>query len=203
MIRILIGDDHPMIRQGTRQSLEAHTDLEIIGEAVDGEETLRLVRTLRPDILLLDISMPRLNGIEVTRVIRDEFPTLHIVIMTGYEENDHYNEALACLGVKGYLSKRATPLELAGALRQIHAGRTYFQGAFGELAARPTAPKQPTAREVDVLHLVAEGCSNQEIARQLHLTEPTVRFHVHNLFTKLGVTRRTQLVSVARQRGLL
>ncbi len=203
MIRILIADDHPMVRQGTRQSLEAHADLEIIGEAVDGEETLRLARTLRPDILLLDISMPRLNGIEVTRVIRDEFPAVRIVIMTGYEENEHYNEALALLGIKGYLSKQATPQELAAALRQIHAGRTYFQAAFGGLIARPTAPKQPTVRELEVLRLVAEGCSNQEIARRLYLTEPTVRFHVHNLFTKLGVSRRTQLVSVARQRGLL
>lgn len=203
MIRILLADDHPMIRQGTRQSLETHTDLEIIGEAVDGEEALRLARGLHPDILLLDISMPRLNGIEVATVIRGDLPDLRIVIFTGYEENDHYIEALIHLGIKGYLSKRATPQEMATALRQVHAGRTYFQGAFGELAARPPAPHQPTSRELEVLRLVAEGYSNREIAERLYLTEPTVRFHVHNLFTKLDVNRRTQLVSVARQRGLL
>ncbi len=192
-----------MVREGTRQCLEAHADLDIIGEAVDGEEALRLARVLSPDILLLDISMPRVNGIEVAKTIRHELPTLRIVIMTGYEENDHYNEALAVLGIRGYLSKRATPQELAAALRQVHAGRTYFQGTFGDVQSRTSSQKQPTVRELEVLRLVGEGCSNQEIAQRLCLTEPTVRFHIHNLFTKLAVSRRTQLVSVARQRGLL
>ncbi len=192
-----------MVRQGTRQSLEVHRDLEIVGEAIDGEEALRLARTLHPDILLLDISMPRINGIEVARVIRADHLELRIVIMTGYEENDHYNEALTLLGIKGYLSKRATPQEMAAALRQVHEGGTYFQAAFGELAKGSTALKQPTARELEVLQLVAQGYSNREVAERLYLTEPTVRFHIHNLFTKLGVARRTQLVSVARQRGFL
>ncbi|MGH2441941.1 MAG: response regulator [Chloroflexota bacterium] len=202
-IRVLLADDHPMMREGTRQLLDQAPDMEVVGEAVDGEDAVLLAQRLCPDILLLDISMPRLNGVEVAKILRERLPDLRIVAFTGYEENEHYNEALVFVGVKGYMSKRAAPSELLTALREVHAGGTHFLTALDDLPRGSIAQKQPTQRELEVLHLVDEGCSNRQIADRLSMTEPTVRFHLHNLFNKLGVSRRTQLVSVARQSGML
>ncbi|MDQ2743844.1 MAG: response regulator transcription factor [Chloroflexota bacterium] len=203
MIRVLLADDHPMTRQGTRQILDGQPGLRVVGEAADGQEALCLAHQLQPDIVLLDISMPGINGIELAKTLRADLPKLHVIIMTGYEENDHYNDVLARLGVRGYLSKRATSMELVTALRAVQAGNTYFQGAFADLVSGPHSAEGLTAQERKVLRLVDDGRSNQEIAEQLYLSEPTVRYHLHNLFTKLGAERRTQLVSIARQRSLL
>lgn len=202
-VRVLIADDHPIARHGVRQILEGEMDFDVVGEAADGEEALRLACNLRPDILLLDISMPRLNGVEVVKALRRALPQIRIVVITGYEENDRYNEALITLGVMGYLSKRAPPLELLSALRRIQGGQRHFQGAYGELSSRSTSLNQLTGRELQVLRLATRGHSNQEIADQLYTSEATIRFHVHNLFSKLDVKRRSQLSDAARHRGLL
>lgn len=202
-IRVLLVDDHPLTLEGMRQVLDREPDLEVVGEAAQGEEAIRLAQRLRPDILLLDISMPIMNGIEVADSLRRTAPETRIVVMTGYEENDHYNEALLRLGIKGYLPKRTPGDELVGHLRAVHAGKTCFRGAYDGQSSQQTASNDVTGRELQILRLVAEGHANREIADRLYTSESTVRFHIHNLFTKLGVKRRTELVSVARQRGLV
>lgn len=131
-IRILLADDHAITREGTRRLLEAEPDLEVVGEAVDGEEALRLVEESRPDIAVLDISMPNLNGVQVAEAIRRELQGIRIVILTGYD-GEQYARALVRLGVQGFLSKAASSHELVEALRTVHAGKTYFQPVVAEM----------------------------------------------------------------------
>lgn len=204
-IRILLADDHAITREGTRRLLESEPDLEVIGEAGNGEEALRLAEELRPDILVLDISMPGLNGIQVAETIRLKLPEIRIIILTGYE-SEQYARALVRLGVNGYLSKTASSEELATALRTVQSGQSYFQPAVVELLRDNAAPgtgDEPTPREMEVLLLVAEGLRNKEIARRLSTSERTVQFHLGNLFSKLQAGSRTELVHLARQKGWL
>lgn len=203
VIRILLADDHAITREGTRRLLEAEPDLQVVAEAADGAETVRLAEDLHPDILLLDISMPRLDGIQVVRALGVTIPTMRIVVLTGYD-NRHYVQTLVRLGVKGYLSKATSSSELVAALRAIHAGGTYLQTEIA--ASRPAeaaSPDDPTPRELGVLRLVAEGLRNREIAAQLATSERTVKFHLGNLFGKLQVTSRTEMTAQARRRGWL
>jgi DNA-binding NarL/FixJ family response regulator len=204
-IRILLADDHAITREGTRRLLEAEPDLEVIAEAANGEEALRLAEELLPDIIVLDISMPGLSGVQVAEVVRRKLPETRIVILTGYD-SEQYARALVRLGVSGYLSKTASCEELAAALRAAHFGQPYFQPKVVELlrgTSGPGAGDEPTPREMEVLPLVAEGLRNKEIARRLSTSERTVQFHLSNLFCKLQAGSRTELVHLARQRGWL
>ena len=202
-IRVLLADDHAITREGTRQLLEAQAELEVLGEAADGEAALQLTRELHPDILLLDISMPRMSGIEVARVLQRTMPEVKIVILTGYDDNEQYARALMRLGVKGFLSKTATSHELVSALQKVQGGETYLQPAIVEMlrAKASSGIQQPTAREVEVLRLVAAGNRNREIAEQLHTSERTVQFHLSNAFAKLNAGSRTEAIYLARQLG--
>ena len=203
-IRVLLADDHAITREGTRQLLEAEAELEVLAEAADGEAALRLTQELRPDILLLDISMPRMSGIEVARVLHRSMPEVKIVILTGYDDNEQYARALLRLGVKGFLSKTARSHELVSALHAVQDGKTYLQSTIKELMRASAAlrtQEKPTAREIEVLRLVAAGHRNREIAERLHTSERTVQFHLSNAFVKLNATSRTEAVHMARQLG--
>ena len=204
-IRILLADDHAITREGTRRILEGEADLEVAGEAADGEEALRLTEELRPDIVVLDISMPGLNGVQVAEVLRRDLPDIRIVILTGYD-SEQYARALVRLGVQGFLSKAASSEELVGALRAVRDGNTYFQPMIVEMLGAGEAPAsadEPSPREMEVLRLVAEGLRNRDVARRLCTSDRTVQFHLANLFYKFKAGSRTELVHVARRRGWL
>lgn len=206
MIRILLADDHTITREGTRRLLEAEADFAIAGEAADGDEAIRLVQQLRPDVLVLDVSMPGRDGIAVAREIREWCPETKIVVLTGHGDNPQYARALLRLGVRGYLAKTVAARELVAAIRSVAAGGRYLQGEIVGLmkaAAEVRASDLPTARELEVLRLVAAGLRNREIAQRLGLRERTVQFHLGNLFTKFGATSRTELVHRAHRAGLL
>ncbi|MGH2460157.1 MAG: response regulator transcription factor [Chloroflexota bacterium] len=206
MIRLVLADDHTVTREGTRRLLEGEGDLEIIGEAADGDEAVRLVRQLRPDLLVLDVSMPGRDGLDVARELRAAFPETKILILTGYGDNGQYARALLRLGVHGYLSKTVRARELIGAIQTIAAGGRCFQAPIAGVAGAPTeanAADEPTAREEEILRLVAAGLRNRDIAHRLGTSERTVEFHLTNLFAKFGVASRTELLLHARQQGWL
>lgn len=205
-LRILLADDHAITREGTRRLLEGHPGVEVVAEAADGQDAVRLTRELRPDILLLDIAMPRLDGVQVAQALRRELPQVRLVVLTGYA-SDQYALALIRLGIQGLLSKTASSEELIRAVRTVQAGRRYFQpevaGVLHTAAAAPGGWDGPTLKEMEVLRLVAHGLKNRDIARELSCAERTVRFHLENLFSKLQATSRTDLVHRAHKKGWL
>ncbi len=202
-MRILLADDHTITREGTRRLLEAEADLDVIAEAADGQETVRLARTLCPDIILLDISMPILNGLDVVRIVQATQPKIKIVVLTGYD-TEQYVRGLLKLGVQGYLSKSASCREIISALRTVAAGGTCIRRQ-----GHPPSPEtiassaEPTSRELEVLSLVAQGYSNRDIATALSVSTRTVKFHLGNLFGKLDAASRTEVLFKARQQGLI
>lgn len=205
-IRILVADDHITTRESLCRCLNEDAELDVVGEAGDGEETLRLARALQPDVLLLDISMPGLNGVQVAQVLRAALPQTRIVVLTGYGDNAEYAHALLRLGVRGYLSKTASLTEIVAALHTVQAGQTYVQPTVTALlatSAREEPADKLTPRELDVLRLVAQGKSNTAIAKHLYITKRTVEFHLNNLFTKLHAASRTEAVYRAQQKKWL
>jgi NarL family two-component system response regulator LiaR len=196
-ISVLIADDHPVVRQGLRTFLELQDDLEVVGEAGDGAAALRHVRGQPPDVVLMDLVMPDLDGIEATRAIRDVSPSTKVIVLTSFAEDDKIFPAIKA-GAAGYLLKDARPQELADAIRRVHTGEALLHP---KVAARlmqevagdgPRAVEQLTERELDVLRLIARGLSNKLIARELSVAEKTVKTHVSNILAKLHLTDRTQ-----------
>jgi len=203
-IRLLLADDHAGWRAGIRTFLEPEPDLEVIAEADDGQETVRLAHELQPDILLLDLKMPRLDGVQVAQALHTTLPDVRIVVLTAYDTDVESARELLRLGVRGYLSKTVLAGELVSALRTVSAGQVYLQPTVAALLyarAGDSAEEKPTPREMEVLRLVAQGHRNAAIAQQLHLTERTVRFHLTNLFNKLAISSRTELIHLARQKN--
>ncbi|MGH2460447.1 MAG: response regulator [Chloroflexota bacterium] len=202
-IRVLLADDHPMTRSGIRVFLEYQGDFEIVGEADDGVQTLRLAEELKPDIVLLDVRMPMLDGIAVTRAIRHSAPETRVVVFTGHDEDQRSAMELLRLGVKGFLYKTAAFSVLTSALRTVYRGDSYVEPSIArQLIRDASVPRDdPTPRELDVLRLVAEGKRDHDVADHLAISERTVHFHVTNLFTKLGASNRMEMVRRARERG--
>lgn len=202
-IRVLLADDHPMTRSGIRVFLEYQGDFEIVGEANDGVQTLRLTEELKPDIVLLDVRMPMLDGVGVTRAIRQSVPGTRIVVFTGYDEDERSALELLRLGVRGFLYKTAAFGVLTSALRTVYRGDSYVEPSIARQVIRSASEPRgdPTPRELEVLRLVAEGKRDHDVAEHLAISERTVHFHVANLFTKLGASNRMEMVRRAREKG--
>jgi DNA-binding NarL/FixJ family response regulator len=206
MIRILVADDHPIVRDGLVAVLSTQADFAVVGTAGDGEEVLRQVRTLTPDLLLLDLEMPRLDGVETLRQLATENQPVRTIIFTAFDTDDRIIEAIRA-GAQGYLLKGAPREELFNAIRIVHAGGSLLHPVvatrlMGRLA-RDDGPDALTPREAEVLQLVAQGLPNKEIAARLIVTERTVKFHVSSILGKLGANNRTEMVALAKQRNLL
>ena len=207
-VRLLIADDHPVVRQGLRAFLETQPGVEIVGEAVDGEDAVLQVERLLPDVVLMDIVMPKIDGIEAIRRLRDVSPSTQAIVLTSFADDDKIVAAVRA-GAAGYLLKDARPQELIDAIRAVARGEALLAPSIAarlirELS-RPNedpAAEVLTARELDVLRLIANGRSNKEIAADLVLSEKTVKTHVSHVLDKLGLADRTQAAIFAVKHGL-
>jgi DNA-binding NarL/FixJ family response regulator len=210
-IRIMLADDHAVLREGMRNLLEKESDIEVVGEAGNGEEAVRLAEQLSPDVALMDIVMPKMSGIEATRGIKQVSPTTAVLILTAYED-DRYIIGLLEAGAAGYLLKSSRSSELVGAIRAVHAGEAVLHPSVtarllaraarsGEVVAPPKGDEQLTERELEVLRLAAKGMGNKEIAAKLALSLPTVKAHLVNVFNKMGVGSRTEAVLQGLKKG--
>lgn len=203
-IRLLLVDDHTVMRAGTRRILEDEPDFMVVGEAGDGDEALRLADEVDADIMLLDVSMPTLDGVSACRQLRVQHPELRICVLTGHD-SDTFVRALDRLGVDGYLLKSAGPDELVSAIRGVACGeRVFCEPATRVLEGREADERvAPTAKELAVLQAVAQGMRNRDIAQELGMSVNTVEFHLKNLFTKLQATSRADAIMRAQRRGWL
>jgi DNA-binding NarL/FixJ family response regulator len=199
MIRVLVADDHPVVQHGLCTMLELEDDIDVIGRAADGGEAVSQAFSLQPDVILLDVQMPVMDGIEALRRIRAQDPEARVIVLTTYRNEDYIFPSLQA-GARGYLLKDATREELAGAIRQVAAGESLLDPALVHAAADHPAL---TARERDVLRLMADGKNNSEIAAQLFVSENTVKTHVSNIFDKLNCRDRAAAVLSAWKRHII
>jgi len=212
-IRILIADDHGVLRAGLRALLSAASDLEVVEEAESGDETLTLASTLELDVILLDISMPGLGGIEVTRRLKEISPQTCVLILTVHEDESLLQEAIQA-GASGYIVKRAAESELIDAIRAVHRGDLYIHPVMTRALLKEMAPKKPspiedssvealTPREIEVLRLIAQGYTNRQMADMLTISVRTVESHRSNLMGKLNLHSRVELVRYAKENDLI
>ncbi|MCM3020260.1 response regulator [Priestia megaterium] len=209
-IKILIADDHHVVRKGLVFFLQTQPDLEIVGEASNGEEAVKLATSLEPHIVLMDLSMPVLDGIEATKELKKQAPHIQVMILTSFSDQDHVIPALEA-GASGYQLKESDPDELVAAIRKLMNGENQLHPKVTtHLLTRLTKSSEKkvnfidhlTKREKDVLKEIAKGKSNKEIGASLHITEKTVKTHVSNILSKLGVQDRTQAALYAVQHGI-
>jgi DNA-binding NarL/FixJ family response regulator len=201
-IRVLCVDDHPLMRDGIAFALQSQKDMELVGQAVDGEEALRLFRELRPDVTLMDLQMPGINGIATIEAIRNEFPKARIVVLTTYSGDVQAARALKA-GAVGYLLKSMLRNELIGTIRTVHGGGRRIPPEIASELADHMCADALSPREVEVLRSVAEGHSNKIVADELAISEDTVKGHMKNVLSKLGANDRTHAVLIALKRGFL
>jgi two-component system, NarL family, response regulator LiaR len=209
-IRVMLADDHPVVREGLVAMLETQDDIEVAGEAGDGEEAVRLARDLNPDVILMDLQMPRMNGVEAIRQIRQDRPDAQVIILTTYDSDEHIFPGIEA-GAKGYLLKGTSREDLFKAIRAASRGESLLEPVvasklmerFTQLSRRGPAEDVLSEREMEVLRLVAKGARNKEIARQLYITEKTAKAHVSNILAKLGASDRTEAVTMALRRRII
>jgi DNA-binding NarL/FixJ family response regulator len=204
-IRLVIADDHPVVREGLRAVLDSEADVEVVGEAGDGSEVLQLVDSLDPDLVLMDLQMPELDGVAATRRIRTDHAGVEVLILTTYDTDADINRAVAA-GATGYLLKDASREELMQAIRLAAQGESVLSPKVASrVLGRMRAPAEEalSTREVEVLLEVADGLSNKEVGRMLHISEATVKTHLLHIFAKLGVEDRTAAVTAALERGII
>jgi DNA-binding NarL/FixJ family response regulator len=201
-IRILIVDDHAMVRFALTEAIQRHSDLTLVGEAQNGRSAVALYRKLRPDVVTMDFKLPDQDGDQVVAEIRAEFPEARVVLLSIFENSESVWRATQA-GVLGYVSKAAKVAEVIQAIRSIAVGKTYFSSGLEEKLAARQRQESLTPRELAVLELVAAGHSNKEIAAALNLSLSTVKLHLQNIFSKLGAQDRTQATAAAFQRGIV
>jgi two-component system NarL family response regulator len=202
-IRILIAEDHAVVRDGLASVLNFEADMTVIAHAKNGREAIERFRELKPDVVLMDLAMPEVDGVSAIGVIRDEFPNARILVLTTYDGDESVFRALEN-GAKGYLLKDCSTADLLAAIRKVYAGGTHVsERAAARLAERAISGAALSPREVEVLQCIAAGKSNKEIAALLFVSEGTVKTHVLNIHQKLGVDDRTGAVVVAIRRGIL
>lgn len=202
LIRILTVDDHPMLREGIAAVIGSQPDMQIVGEASNGVEAVERFRELRPDVTLMDLQMPELNGIDALQAIRAQHPDARVIVLTTYAGDVQALKALKS-GAAGYLLKNTLRRELLDAIRTVHAGKRHITAEIATEIALHAAQDALSERELDVLTVVAAGKSNKEVARELAVSEDTVKAHLKAIFVKLGVTDRTQAVTLAMRRGII
>ncbi len=212
-IRVLVADDHTIVREGVRLLLDAQPDIEVVGEAADGLQAVKLIRQFRPDLVVMDIQMPNLNGLEATREIKREFPQIQILALTMYESDEYFFQVLNA-GASGYVLKKAASADLLSAIRAVHSGDVFLYPSVARrlvsdyLTRVKTGEEQNsfdglTAREHEVLKLIAEGHTNQAIADKLVISPSTVQTHRTRIMQRLNLHNRAELIQYARRKGLL
>ena len=209
-IRILVADDHPIVRDGLISILGTQPDFDVVGKAGDGSETLEQVESLHPDVLLLDLEMPKMDGVEALRHLRDVHASVRTIVFTAFDTDERIVSAVQA-GAQGYLLKGVPREEIFNAIRVVHAGGSLLQPVVAsKLLKQVSGDRKPqpemdalTPREQHVLKLLAQGLQNKEIAAELVITERTVKFYVSSILSKLGAGNRTEAVTLALQRGLV
>jgi two-component system response regulator NreC len=210
-IRVLIADDHTIVRSGVRLLLEAEPDIEVVGEALDGLEAISLAETLHPDVILMDIAMPGMDGLEATAHIKGSFPDIYVLVLTMHRTDDYFFKMIEA-GASGYILKGAQTDELINAVRVVNRGEVFLYPAVASklvenYLSRTDGVENPelalSPREMEILKMLADGYSNKEIADKLVVSPSTVHSHRSNLMNKLGLNTRHELVNYARKIGLL
>ncbi|HEX4039687.1 MAG TPA: response regulator transcription factor [Acidobacteriaceae bacterium] len=201
-IKILIVDDHAIVRQGFAALLSTVPGFAVVGEAADGEQAVEMFRKHRPDVTLMDLRLPKLNGVEAIAKIRGESPGARIIVLTTYDGDEDIYRAMQA-GAKGYLLKGMDLKDLTEAVRTVHAGKSRIPSQVAEKLAERMSGATLTARELEVLQLIVAGKSNKDIGSALFISEATVKTHVNSLLGKMGVEDRTQAATTALQRGIV
>jgi DNA-binding NarL/FixJ family response regulator len=201
-LRVMCVDDHPLVRKGVAAILANEPDMELVAEASDGQEAVEKYRQLRPDVVLMDLRMPHMDGTQATRAIRSEDPEARIIALTSYDGDQDIYRALEA-GVRGYILKEMVHSEVVKAIRTVQAGKRLMPPEVAERLSEYFPQVALTAREVEVLSLVARGMANKEIAHKLGTANGTIKMHVQNILEKLGASDRTHAVTIAIERGIL
>ena len=213
LMRVAIADDHRLMLDGIKRALETAPDIEVVGEAMSGDEMLALLPTIEPDVVILDLRMPNGDGLDTLSRIREDHPGMKVIILSMFEDSEHIDQALQ-RGADGYVVKSINPLDLPSTIRQVVEGTVHLRGVATSAApakdgdTTQPGPKAPnvdvlTERELSILRLVAEGLSNLDIANRLFVTEQTVKFHLSNIYRKLGVANRTEATRYAYRAKLI
>lgn len=210
-ITVIIADDHTIVRSGVRMLLEAESDFKVVGEALNGLEALELAETLNPDVILMDITMPNMDGLEATRQIKTRFPSINVLVLTMHRSDEYFFEMLKA-GASGYILKGAKTSELINAVRVVHRGDVFLYPSMTQKLVKGylqlaewDADEEPSLspREKEIFGLLAEGYSNKEIAEKLVISPSTVHSHRGNIMDKLGLANRRELIQYARRNGLI
>lgn len=202
LIRVLIADDHPVVREGIAAMLRLGPEIRVIAEASTTEEAIASALLHRPDIVLMDLRMPEIGGVEAIKRLREAWPEVRVILLTTYDHDEDIYRALLA-GAKSYLLKDIPRQELLDGVRAVHAGKKYIHPDVAAKLAEQIGAEHLSEREIDVLQLIAAGKSNKEIGSQLSITEGTVKVHISNLMSKLGVNDRTQAVIEGLRKGLI